>query len=185
MNTVRTGFGDKVDDATGSEAELGGHGASLNFEFLNRLYGDIDVYLTLVGMDVVAAVKKNPILAVDSAVDTQRCETRPTVGKSRIGGAGIGFYGRSEHHQGHSVSAINRQILNPAVLDYLSRSGASRIDERRLCCHFYRLGDCAYLENQIQFSPLIHLERDAASYDSLESLPFSRNLVVADSQVRR
>ena len=161
MELIRAGLGNDVDHGTRVSAVLGVKRIGDDAEFLDAVRRGLNrrqVDELVVG---VAAVHAEIVGAGAAAVDRNRARVLGAVEHAAVAVAELGLHSRLQLQKLVGVTAVERQLVDRAVVDDRTQLRAGGVDLRRLGGHFDNLLGAARLHAGVQRQHLVHVHLKA------------------------
>ena len=173
----RDGVHDRADVAAVFRAERVG----LHAEFLQRVR--IRHRVGRVAVMIVVGPAVEHVVGGVRARPARRNRLRAWIGGARREArARVGLHARDELHQLRRVPAVQRQLLDPALVDHRAQRSRRGVDRRRHAADGDRLRDRSHLQRDVQPDVLVHADDHVSVPGGLEAGQLRNNGVAADRQ---
>ena len=180
---VGAGAGHRVDHRPHVPAVFGAEAVGLDAELLQRVG-----VRHRVGCVVVVVVVRS---AVEHVVDrvaaraARRDGLHARIRRAREQVAAVGQHPGHELEQVRRIAPVERQLLEPFLIDDGLQGARHRVDRARLTGHGEGLGDRADLEPDVQAHLVVHADEHARMLERPEPVPLGDDRVAADGQPRQ
>ena len=173
--------GDGVDDRAGVAPVLGAEGVGLDRELLQGV--GIGHRVRAVAVVVVVRPAVHDVVGRIGARAVGRDAARAGIGRAggHIG-AGIGDHAGNQRHQLRGIAAVERQFLDPLLVDDGLQRARHRVHRRADAADRHRFGQVADAQRDVEADLFAHPDDDVLDLHRLEAGEFHLHGVAADRQ---